>query len=86
MATTTTPAPQTAEPAGATAEDPDTKQAPAPSPAPVTVVMQATDRNAEAAKAMADGAALGMDRGAAGGRYLVDGRLVDANGAQVKAR
>jgi len=58
-------------------------QAP-PAPQPVTVVMQAEDRTAQAAKAMSDGIALQMDTTVAGGKYKVNDQWVNANGEPLK--
>ena len=60
--------------------------APAPLAAavpPVTVVIQQQDRAGEAAQAMLDGKALQMDETVVGGKYSVNGVLVNANGEPV---
>lgn len=51
---------------------------------PVVVNLITPDRNAEGARAMAEGRALQMDTTVAGGRYVVNGQTVDANGEPIK--
>jgi hypothetical protein len=69
-------------------EDKETKNA-APEPAsqaqpPVQVVIQQQDRAGEAARSMLEGRALAMDTAdVPGGRYLVNGKEVNANGHPV---
>ena len=49
----------------------------------VTVVIQQQDRAGEAAQAMLEGKALQMDETVTGGKYLVNGVRVNANGDPV---
>lgn len=51
---------------------------------PVNVTIQQQDRAGDAAKSMAEAKALAMDTTIPGGRYLVGGVLVDADGKAIK--
>ena len=53
---------------------------------PVTVNFITPDKAAEAAQAVIDGQNLRMDYAKDGGRYIINGQTVDANGNAVKGK
>lgn len=53
---------------------------------PVTVNIIQPDKAAEAAQAVIDGQNLRMDYAKDGGRYIINGQTVDANGNAVKGK
>lgn len=70
-------------------DDPKPTTAPQPNATsstgqPIVVNLVQPDRAAEGARAMAEGRALNMDETVPGGRYLVGGQLVDADGKPIK--
>lgn len=60
------------------------KQAEAASPAEVIAKPFEVYRAEQYAQALAEAKELAMDTAPAGGRYIVDGQVVDANGVPVK--